>query len=309
MDELKQQLEQGEVGISRIFMEVILKMKIRNGEDSYNSFSVQGLGIETDEYFYDRGTPPVHENEIAITHVIAEKIHADIGDTVYVTSDGEETPYIITAVYQSMDNLGEGIRFPEVAEIDYSAVTGAFGVQVELTDQTDREKLLTVIEKTKTILPEATVRTVTEFIDSMIGGISEQLRYLKVLILIIVIIINILVVMLMQRMFMIREQGEMGMLKALGFSNGSIISWQAKRIALVLLAGILLGTVTGTPFSQVTSGQVFKLMGASRITFVINPSEVYLIYPAALFAATMIACILTMLKVRKISAQEMNHIE
>lgn len=309
MDEVKDRLEQEGIAVSKVMQELIFRFKVRNGEKSYNSFSLQGLGTDTCQYFYDEGEPPVYENEIAITHVVAEKIDAHIGDTVYITMGEEEKPYVITAVFQSMNNMGEGIRFPEETELDYSRVAGGFGIQVVLKETPDKEQLAETVNQIRKIMPEARVQTVVEYIDSMIGGISDQLKALKSLILAVVIVINILVVVLMQKMFLIREQGEMGMLKAIGFSDGNIIGWQTKRIMLVLFAGILLGTVTGTPFSQVTSGQVFKIMGASKIEFEINIPEVYILYPVILFTAIVTACIITMQKVRKISPQEMNNIE
>ncbi len=309
MNEVKDSLEQEGIEVSKVMQEAAFRFKVRNGEKSYNSFSLQGLGTDIHQYFYDEGEPPVYENEIAITHIVAEKIDAHIGDTVYITMGEEEKPYVITAVYQSMNNMGEGIRFPEKTDIDYSRAAGSFGIQVVLKERPDKKQLSEIMNKTKKIMPGARVQTVVEFIDSMIGGISDQLRSLKSLILAVVIVINILVVVLMQKMFLIREQGEMGMLKAIGFSDSKLISWQTKRIMLVLFAGILLGTVTGTPFSQITSGQVFKIMGASKIEFQINIPEVYIFYPVILFMAIVAACIITMQKVRKISPQEMNNIE
>ncbi|MCM1158204.1 MAG: ABC transporter permease [Clostridium sp.] len=309
LDEIKQSLMDEGMDIDRVMMEVTFRFKIRKGEKSYKSFALQGLGTDMDMYFYDEGKPPVYENEVAVTHIVAEKIDAHIGDTVYITNGDEEKPYVITAIYQAMTNMGEGIRFPEVAEFDYRRAVGAFGVQVLLREQPDDGQLAEIIDKVKKRMPEARVETVAEFIDSMIGGISDQIRPLKTMILAVVIVINILVVMLMQKMFLIREQGEMGMLKAIGFSNGDIISWQTKRIMLVLFVGITLGTLTGTPFSEITSGQVFKIMGASKITFEINSLEVYVFYPVMLFVAVVIACVITMLRVRKISPQEMNNIE
>lgn len=309
MNEVKDSLEQEGIAVSKVTQEVTFRFKVRNGEKSYNSFSQQGLGTDIRQYSYDEGEPPVYENEIAITHVVAEKIGAHIGDTVYITMGEKEKPYVITAVYQSMNNGGEGIRFPEVTELDYSRAVGGFGIQVLLRETPDKDQLSEIINKTKRIMPGARVQTVVEFIDSMIGGISDQIRSLKSLILAVVIVINILVVVLMQKMFLIREQGEMGMLKAIGFSDGKLISWQTKRIMLVLFAGILLGSLTGTPFSEITSGQVFKIMGASKIEFEINIPEVYILYPVILFVAIVTACIITMQKVRKISPQEINNIE
>ena len=99
------------------------------------------------------------------------------------------------------------------------------------------------------------------------------------------------------------------MLKAMGFSNSAIIGWQTKRVALVLFIGILIGTLTGTAFSQQTSGRVFQYMGASKIEFDIKAMEVYVWYPLAIFLATVIGCVLIMLQVRKINVQDINEME
>ena len=140
----------------------------------------------------------------------------------------------------------------------------------------------------------------------MIGGISDKLVPVKYIVLIIVTIINVLIVVLMQKMFIIKEKSKIAMLKALGFSNKALIAWQTKRIGITLFIGIFLGTATSGLFSQLTSGQVFKMMGATKIDFVINPIEVYMAYPILIFVMTLIASILTMLKVRKITSQDIN---
>lgn len=302
LEEIKTTLQKEGIDVSRVVMETQFRIKIRHDDISYTSFSLQGLGTETDEYFYNEGTPPKYANEIAITHVIAEKLHVGIGDTVMLYTGKEEKPFVITALYQSMNNFGEGIRFPEETEIDYSFVGGSFGVQIILKDRPDGEEYQKLLSRIEKIYPNAKVYSVVDFIQTMIGGISDKLESLKVLILVIVVVINILVVVLMQKMFLIRERTQVGMLKLIGFSDASVICWQTKRIMMVLFVGILLGTVTATPFSQITSGQVFQMMGASRIVFEINPLEIYVVYPIALFVVTVLACMVTMLKVRKTSA-------
>ncbi|MDE6434404.1 MAG: ABC transporter permease [Lachnospiraceae bacterium] len=307
--EVQEQLEKEEIPVEHVATEIILRMKAQKDDYSFLSLCFQGLGTKTDEYLYDEGEPPVLKNEVAITHLVAEKLHAEIGDTIYIAIGDEERPFVVTALYQSMNNMGEGIRFPEETELDYSAIAGAFGVQVTLKGEASKEEVADAIKKAEHAIPEADIKDMREFIDDVIGGVSEQIQPFKVMILILMLLINILVVVLMQKMFLIREQGEMGMLKAIGFSNGAIVSWQTKRIMLVLFIGILLGTITGTPFSQITSGQVFKIMGASRITFQIHPVEVYGIYPVTLFVTTVLACVMVMQKVRKISPQIINEVE
>ena len=309
LHETKVSVEEEGVPVEKMFMEVFFQYRVRKGDKINVASGVQGMGTSVEEYVYDKGTAPQYVNEVALACVTADNIGADVGDTVYITVKEEEKPYIVSAIYQSMYNMGEGIRFHEEAVMDYRASNGTTGVQVILRNGTDEEQKEDSIEKTKKIYSKVDVKNVTEFLDGMLGGISEKLTFLKVLILILVVIINILVVVLMQKMFLIREQGEMGMMKAIGFSDDAIISWQTKRILLVLLVGTMLGTITGTPFSQLTSGQVFKIMGAQKIEFVINPWEVYLLYPLTVMTLTVLACVITMQKVKNISVQEINNME
>lgn len=309
LEELEGRLENINVDVDYMFTEVILKYKISKGDLSYNSMALWGLGVDTEVYMYDEGMAPKEQNEVAITHMVAEKIDAQIGDTVYINMYGEERPFIVTAVYQSMNNMGEGIRFAETADVDFAAISGAFGIQVVLDGEKSKEEVSDIIDRISKEMPEAEIETTREFVDDMIGGISDMLKSVKTLIMTVVIIINILVMVLMQKMFLIREQGEIGMLKAIGFSNGSIIRWQTKRMALVLFIGVLIGAATGTPVTQITSGQVFKYMGASKIEFVINPLEIYLLYPVAIWAVTVIACMITMLQIRKVDVDSIKEIE
>ena len=293
----------------KVFTDAMFQFSARKEDNTIKTISMQGINTSTSDYVYDAGSAPKHENEVAITHVIAEKLDAGIGDTIYINTSDEEVPYIVTAIFQSMNNMGGGIRFHEKADIDYAAVMGGFGIQVKLSDEYSQDEKKEIIADLKEDYPEEVVRTMTEFINGMIGGITDQIANLKPVILALVICINILIVVLMQRMFFIREQGQMGMLKAMGYSNKDIILWQTKRIMLVLFVGIALGTVTGTFFSQVTSGQVFKIMGASKIQFQINPMEVYLGYPLVIYVITTIACVVTMLKVRKIDVSSIKEEE
>lgn len=309
LKETGERLEDGGVSIKESFTEVYFKLRIRNGEKSYKSFAIQGLGVSTEQYFYDEGEPPFYENEVAVTHRVAEKIGAGLGDTVYIASGGQENPYVVTAIYQSMNNMGEGIRFTEAAKLDYAEAAGGFGAQIILEQSPKEDELLKTAKQIKKIFPEAKVQTTKEFVSSMIGDIADKIGPLKMLILAVVLAINVLVAVLMQKMFLIRERGEVAMLKSIGFSDRSLIGWQAKRVMGVLFLGIAIGTLTGTPFSEITSGRVFQLMGAKKIEFVVNPLEIYVLYPAILFVAAVLACIIAMRSLKKISVQEMSHIE
>ncbi len=310
MNETEEIIEENGYEVEGTSMEIGWQgIKVTFGDKATKTIVFQGLGTDTSDYVYTKGSAPKYENEIAMTHIVAKRLGVDIGDTVYISIKGEDKPFVITAIYQSMNNNGEGIRFTETVELDYSLVSFCFGVQCDFVDDLTDEEKEKAIDKLEVAMPECQVESFIEFIDRMIGGISDMLVPIKYAMLGIVIVVNILIVVLMQKMFLVREKGEMAMLKSVGFSNGKLISWQTKRIAMVLFLGIFLGTITGTPFSQLTSGQVFKMMGASKIEFVINYLEVYVIYPLAIFVASVLMCMVTMLSVRKITVNDMNEIE
>lgn len=307
LDQIKDHLEDSGIDVERVYVEVMFRYKVHKGEKSFSSIAFRGYHTSADEYAYEEGVPPKYANEIALSEVTAGNIDAQIGDTVTIPMNGEDRQFLVTALYQSMNNLGEGIRFSENCPMDYAALSGGFGVQVELDHNLTEEEKKQEFEKCKKIYDG--VETNREYISNMLGGLEERMEALKFLILFIVVIIVVLVVVLMQKMFLIRERGEIAMLKSIGFTNRALIFWQTKRVGAVLLAGMIVGVLTSTPFSAFTAGQVFKIMGASKIQFVIQPFEIYFLYPFTVFVSTILVCVLVMLGIRKITIQDMNNIE
>jgi len=129
------------------------------------------------------------------------------------------------------------------------------------------------------------------------------------LIIIIVIGINALIAVLMVKSFIIREKGEIAMLKALGFRDNSLIKWQILRMGIIIIISTILGAVLSIPLAQISAGQVFKMMGASSIIFEIKALEVYVIYPFIILIATIVSSFIAAQDIRKISASKTSDIE
>lgn len=293
-----------------VFQEIIFRMGISHDGKKMSSLAFQGKGkVTTDMYTYLEGTPPQNNNEVGISHVVADNIDAEIGDTVEIKYGNTTKKYIVTALYQTMNNMGEGIRFYQEESLDYKFAAGCFGAQIKYTDYPDDDELARRKAILKKNLSDAKIYSTGEYINEMIGDIAGQLEDVKMLIIIIVLCINVLVTVLMVKSFITKEKGEIGMLKAIGFRDSSLVAWQTIRIGIVLVIAIVLGTLFSSPVSKFTSGQVFKIMGAQSIEFTIKPMEVYIIYPLLVFGVTVIAAMLTALQLRKISASETSNIE
>ena len=295
---------------AHVFMEMLFRMNISLGDKKCSSLAFQGVGdVTADDYAYLKGSAPKNRHEVGISHLIADKIGADIGDTVEINVGNETRNYTVTALFQTMNNMGEGIRFYQNDEIDYEYAAGSFATQIKYTDGPDSEELEHRKELLKTLYPEYKIYTSGEYLSYMMGDVAGQIQGTKQLVLGVVICINLLVTILMVKSFITKEKGQIGMLKAIGFRDSKLILWQTLRVGIVMLISVLIGTVLSTPISKATAGQVFKIMGASTVEFDIVPMEVYVIYPLIVLGTTILAAFFTAGQLKKIKASETSNIE
>lgn len=319
LKEVKEFLRENQIEAD-VFQEIMFRLNISHEEISQGEIPIQekkssslaflGVGgVTTDQYTYLRGTAPSEKGEVAISYITADKIGAAIGDTVEIDFGGKTKKFIVTAINQSMNNLGEGIRFYEGEEIDFDLAVGSFAIQILYRDNPDRETEKERKELLKQEYNETDVFSAGEYINYMIGDVAGQLEGVKSLILGVVLCINILVALLMIKSFITREKGEIAVLKAIGFKNTSLVAWQSLRIGIVLCVSILLGTLISKPLTKLTVQPVFRMMGAYSIEFEIVPIEVYVLYPFVLLLATVLAAVLGTTQLRKITASETSNIE
>ncbi len=294
-----------------IFQEIMFRMNVSYKDKKMSSLAFQGAGtVTTDMYSYLEGTAPQNKNEVGISHIVAKTIAANIGDTITIRNGETERQYIVTAIFQTMNNMGEGIRFSEKEDLDYSYAGGSFGIQLKYSDQPGKKELENRKELLKKLFPDAKIFTPGEYIGHMIGGgVITKVQDIKYLILIVILCINCLVTVLMVKSFITKEKGEIAILKTVGFQNKSLIIWQALRIGIILFLSTILATLLSTPLSHLSIGPIFQTMGAQNITFEIVPLEVYVLYPAIVLFVTVLAGTLTATQIRKISTSETSKAE
>ncbi len=290
-------------------MEVICKPTFTYGEQVFKSLTMQGVGTTTDMYIYYEGTPPQNVNEIAVTPLTAQKLGAKIGDTVTMNYGDTEAEYIITAYFQTMNNLGEGVRLHGDVDIDFSYISGFFSFQISFEDNPDEETILERVEKVKDIYHTDQVWTAGEFIERMVG-VAGTLDSVRMLVLALAMVVVILVTVLMERSFIAKERGEIAILKAIGFKSRSITGWHTIRFGIVSIISTIISLLLINPLTEISVGPVFKMMGADYgVEYKIVPLEVYVIYPCIVLVVTIISAYITALYTRRITASEASSIE
>lgn len=303
LTDLEQSLE--EQGFpARCFTEVSLSATIQYGEASSKTPIFQGVGTRAEEYAYERGTAPRHAGEIALAAQTAEELGAEIGDTVTIPS--LQRRFMVTAIYQSMWNMGKGARVHESLQFSFAMLSSTYSIQVLFLDEASKE----AIENRKEIVAQTFevetqwVTTANEYVDAMIG-VADSVDSVKKIVLWLALIVTVLITLLMEQSFLTKERREIALLKAMGFRNSSLILWHTMRFGITSVLASLLSLVLLIPLTKAMVGPVFRMMGAEfGIQYEIVASEVYVFYPLLFLLITIGSAALTSLQIRNVSTNE-----
>ncbi len=283
---------------------------IRHGEYESKILTFQGTGTTMDMYEFVEGTPPQNSGELALTTLAAKKLKANIGDTVIMSVPTGEREYIITALYQSMNNQGTAARLYTEDDINYIITSGSNSMQIKFTDSPDDEEISRRIEKIKEIYPGfATIKTADEWVTET-TGVADALDAVKKMSALLTIILAALITVLMERSFIAKEKAEIALMKAIGMRNSKIYAHHTARFLIVVAAAVIAAELLGMPLTKLCIDPVFGMMGLEMgIEYLQDPVEIYIIFPVIILVSTIAGAFLTSLYTRKIRSSDTAGIE
>jgi putative ABC transport system permease protein len=290
-------------------VEVQMTLLLVHGQQEHKSIVNQGIGNSADRYAYYKGTAPQYENEIALTGITAEKLGAEIGDTITIRQLEGDKQYIVTGLFQSMINMGDGVRLHEDAQLSFGQLSGVSTFQIDFEGTPSQDEIRNRIDRLREIYGTEAVYGAAEYVEEM-AGVAETLDSIRKLVLTVVLIIIVLVTVLTEQSFITKERSEIAILKAVGIRNGTILVWHTLRFGIVAIFAAVLSLLTLLPMTKLVIGPIFAMMGADfGVEFVIRPLEVYVIYPALVLSITMVSAFLTALSTRSIHARECSGVD
>lgn len=309
LDDIEDKLAENGIP-AKCYQEMMFTLPVVYGENESNIPIYQGTGTTMDMYEYTAGTAPQYTNEIAITRIAAEKLKANIGDTVTIKTIDGDKEYIITAFFQSMNQQGYGIRLHSDEEINYIQAQGYINTQIMFTDNPDSKEIQRRMDEIQSIFPDyENIQTSAEATADMIG-VTETLDAVKSMVAILTIVLAALITVLMERSFIAKEQGEIALMKAIGIRNGKIYVYHTLRFLFVGIIAVIIGEIFAMPLTHLCIDPIFKMMGMElAVDYVMNPAEMYLILPLVILVTTTVSAFLTSLYTRKIKASDMANVE
>lgn len=274
-------------------------------KELFSYFTFQEFGSWERSYNVLEGREPVAEDEIMLTDLTAKEMGVSIGDTITYQYADKKQKFIITGIFQSLMNMGNGFRVSRAAKLDESYFSGCLCVQVEVADM-DSEDACQLI---RDIFPDYKVMNSLEFINILDGGIADTLKMVTWFITAVVLLINSLITVLMMKAMMARERGDIALLKSIGFSNHDVRRWQTERILLILILSIVAGTLLSKLLAPVTIAPIFGMMGANKMKLEVKPLEAYVLYPFLLLLVTGVSAFFCTRDVKKVDLKEVNRID
>lgn len=295
---------------AKCVQELAFNFSVTHGEQEAKIMTYQGTGTTMDMYHYTAGTAPQNKDEIAITRIAAEKLKADIGDTITIKTVDGDREYIITAFFQSMNTHGSTIRLHTEETVNYIQSSGGISTQIIFTDNPDDAEIANRIEKIKELYPKCNdVITCAEWVKRNVG-VADTLKAVKSMVVILTILLSALITILMERSFIAKEQGEIALMKAVGTRNGKIYAYHTMRFAIVGIIAVVVAELLAMPLTHLCIDPIFKMMGMElAVDYVINPVEIYLVFPFVILATTTVSACLTSLYTRNIKASDTANIE
>lgn len=275
-------------------------------DELYNYYSICRMGdTPKEDYQIIEGRTPQLADEVMLTEKTAEEMGVTIGDSVYYKLPEGDKAFVVTGIYQSMINMGDGLRLSSKVDLGENTMSGIFSTQIEVEELETEE----TCEVLKEIYSESKIRGAKDFMKDMLGNIADQLDVLQFFIVVLVLLINSLITALMMKTFVAKERGEIAMLKSIGFANRTIRGWQTVRILLILAAAIVIGTAASKLLIPVAIAPIFAMMGGTHMKLVTEPLQAYVLYPALLLFVTGVVAYLGAGEVRRVDCKEVNNME
>lgn len=250
---------------------------------------------------YGAGDAPRLENEVAFSKKIMDTNHLEIGDTVTATLGGREQKFIITGYYSDYMQLGNSARLNPAIDISGEILSGYWKATVNMETTLTQKDLA---ERLKKEFPQYGWVTAQEAIDANIGSIKDTMHTMQIPMTVLLCLLIMLISLLMMKLFIVREKGQLAMLGSVGWRRHDIRMWLVMRMVWVVILSMIVAVPLSILCNQFVLKRIFAIMGA-ELQIQVEPLKAYLLYPFVLLGGIMAATYFATGSVKKIGTNDM----
>lgn len=273
--------------------------KVLNSDGTYENIKVEIGDFSLFPLDYVSGSAPQHKNEIALSYMNAKELEKNVGDELVLIVNGQEQELTISGIYQDVTNGGKTAK----ALLPYDTDRILWYV-VSLNVKPGVNSNEKIEEYQKAFFP-AKVTDMDDYLSQTLGATIKQLKLVTVFAIVIAIALAILITTLFFKMMIAKDESQIMIMKSLGFTYKNIRIQYMTRATFVLFIGIGFGTFIADTLGQGLVSGLGSFVGASKISFVVNPIFAYILCPLVLIIAVTITTLLSSLGMKKINSLKM----
>ena len=258
-----------------------------------------------------KGREVKYDNEVVITEQIAELLDVGIGDTISLGRKGLSEEYVITGIFQTMNDTGKAIsvsleglsRLKKDPEEKYDIdQLSMYGLVLK-----DSSHIDDIVKEVKDKYGDD-IEIVGQDFDDVMGQVTNNFYIAanasKIMIYVLTIIFALVTVMMVCTKAFIQERTDIGINRATGFSVSKIRRQFALRFMMIGLFSSVFGIIISRLFSAKMLESIFSMFGIPHIELEYN--FISFAKPVIIFAVVyLIFGYLASGKVKKVSAREL----
>ncbi len=222
---------------------------------------------------YTEGSAPANDNEIALSVLNANELSKKVGEKITLMINGHKTPLTLCGIYSDITNGGKTAK---ATFVDDTAAVMWRAIHVALKDGTLAEEKAAEYSQR---FEFAKVASVNQYFAQTFGSTLLAIEKASVTAIVVALVIITLITLLFMRMLIIKDRASIAIMKAFGFANRDIKAQYMARSVVVLVAGIILGTVLANTLGEALAGAAIASFGAASFRFSINPVFAFVLCP------------------------------
>lgn len=275
----------GDEDVMEYSIEARIVYEAINKDGEWINVHVDCSNVAKTELQYLEGKVPINENEIALSAMNANEMGVNVGDTLTMRINGEETSIIVSGIYQDVTSGGYTAKMAR--SYDPRAVE-RYSFFINVNEGVDIEEKVDLYNDAMGM--DVKVTDMEEFVDQTLGGVTNQLSKAVFAVAVMAMCLVALITVLFLKLQTAKEYSQIAIMKAIGFSILDIRKQYLVKVSLVSLTGVIAGTLLANHLGEVIVSSVISIigLGISKISFVINPVEAYFLYPLAMLTIVML---------------------
>ncbi|MGG3729859.1 FtsX-like permease family protein [Bacillus wiedmannii] len=251
--------------------------KIVNADGTHENLNVEMGDFTKFPLDYIQGMASKNEDEIALSYMNANELKKNVGDEIVLFVEGKEKALTISGIYQDVTNGGKTAK----ASFSYNSENILW--YVVNVDMKPTVNLQEKVKEYKHNFSFAKITDTDDYLTQTLGETIKQLRLVTQVAILIAILISVLITAMFFKMLLAKDSSQILIMKSIGFSNKDIRIQYITRSIVIVLIGIVIGTLLAATFGEMLVSWLGSFMGAAHIKFAVNPIVSYVICPAILF--------------------------